>query len=58
MRVNECKCVMRTKLRAFLNHSPSQQQVCTRNALAFIIFVPKFEEKKNDNSDMERSEIG
>lgn len=37
MRLNECKCVMRTKLRALINHSPSQQQKCTRNALAFIV---------------------
>lgn len=44
MRLNECKCVTRTKLRALINHSPGQQQECSRNALAVIV-PPKNEPK-------------
>lgn len=34
VRLTECKSVMRTKL---INHGPSQQQECTRNALAAMV---------------------
>lgn len=37
MRLNERKSVMRTKLRALMYHSLSQQQECTRNAVDFIV---------------------